>query len=140
MDNETQNTISQKEFLAFFEGYIEAAIWSSTLYEPGSEEPIEAEDFVHNQGELSPAAKESMRYSCCSFLAYNENLLLQANNQGRAWGHLGHDFWLTRNGHGTGFWDRGLGELGEKLTQAAHLVGESHLYITDSNEIGVEAG
>ena len=21
----------------------------------------------------------------------------------------GHDFWLTRNGHGVGFWDRGLG-------------------------------
>jgi len=23
-------------------------------------------------------------------------------------GQLGHDLWLTRNGHGTGFWDRSL--------------------------------
>ena len=29
----------------------------------------------------------------------------------------GHDLWLTRNGHGAGFWDRGLGALGEKLSE-----------------------
>lgn len=29
---------------------------------------------------------------------------------------IGHDFWLTRNGEGAGFWDRNLGEIGEKLT------------------------
>jgi hypothetical protein len=30
----------------------------------------------------------------------------------------GHDFILTANGHGCGFWDRGLGELGDRLTEA----------------------
>ena len=25
---------------------------------------------------------------------------------------IGHDLWLTRNGHGAGFWDRGLGAQG----------------------------
>lgn len=30
---------------------------------------------------------------------------------------IGHDFWLTRNGHGAGFWDRGLGDVGIKLTE-----------------------
>ena len=30
----------------------------------------------------------------------------------------GNDYWYTRNGHGTGFWDRGLGELGDKLAAA----------------------
>lgn len=32
----------------------------------------------------------------------------------------GHDFWLTRNGHGAGFWDRReleANELGERLTK-----------------------
>lgn len=29
----------------------------------------------------------------------------------------GHDFWLTRNGHGAGFWDRGLGSPGEFLSK-----------------------
>lgn len=30
----------------------------------------------------------------------------------------GHDIILTANGHGAGFWDRGLGEAGDKLTAA----------------------
>ena len=27
----------------------------------------------------------------------------------------GRDFWYTRNGHGVGFWDRGLGKVGDRL-------------------------
>lgn len=38
---------------------------------------------------------------------------------------LGHDLWLTRNGHGAGFWDRGLGEVGERLAAAARDMGEA---------------
>lgn len=37
----------------------------------------------------------------------------------------GHDFALTRNGHGAGFWDRGLGDLGDRLTRAARAYGSS---------------
>lgn len=40
----------------------------------------------------------------------------------------GHDFALTRNYHGTGFWDRGLGDIGERLTKSAHAYGESSGY------------
>ncbi len=43
----------------------------------------------------------------------------------------GHDFWLTRVGHGTGFWDRGNGELGERLADAARAVGECWPYLGD---------
>lgn len=32
----------------------------------------------------------------------------------------GHDFILTANHHGAGFWDRGLGVAGDVLTEAAH--------------------
>lgn len=42
---------------------------------------------------------------------------------------LVHDFWLTRNGHGAGFWDRGLGELGTALTKAAKTFGTCDLYV-----------
>lgn len=34
-------------------------------------------------------------------------------------GQCGHDLILTANGHGVGFWDRGLGELGNRLTANA---------------------
>jgi hypothetical protein len=36
---------------------------------------------------------------------------------------LGHDIWLTSQRHGAGFWDRGAGELGERLTQACRACG-----------------
>jgi hypothetical protein len=47
---------------------------------------------------------------------------------GSAEAAFGHDFWLTRQGHGVGFWDRKeLGkELGQALTDAAHARREAN--------------
>lgn len=42
----------------------------------------------------------------------------------------GHDFALTRNHHGAGFWDRGYGDVGDRLTEAAQAYGE-HSVLTD---------
>ena len=39
----------------------------------------------------------------------------------------GHDFTLTRNGHGAGFWDRGLGAVGERLTENAKSFGSTYI-------------
>jgi hypothetical protein len=49
------------------------------------------------------------------------------------WGleEAGHDFWLTRNGHGAGFWDRGKGGLGNKLTEMAKAYGSVRAVIAD---------
>lgn len=44
---------------------------------------------------------------------------------GTVWEHFGHDFYLTREGHGSGFWDRGLGDLGDYLTTVARQAGEA---------------
>ena len=41
---------------------------------------------------------------------------------------FGHDLALTRNGHGAGFWDRGLGEAGVVLSDWAHSLGELHVF------------
>lgn len=53
-------------------------------------------------------------------------------------GKAGHDFWLTRNHHGAGFWDRTVlsndgasDDLGERLTELAHQAGECSLYQGD---------
>lgn len=52
---------------------------------------------------------------------------------------IGHDFWLTRNGHGAGFWDRGLGELGDFLTKMSKPFGEAHLYVNNNGEVECES-
>jgi hypothetical protein len=49
----------------------------------------------------------------------------------------GHDFLLTRNGHGAGFWDRGLGDMGEKLTAAAKAYGEMDCGVGDDGKLYV---
>jgi hypothetical protein len=46
----------------------------------------------------------------------------------------GVDLWLTRNHHGAGFWDRGLGDVGERLTDASRL-GECDAYLGDDGFI-----
>lgn len=37
--------------------------------------------------------------------------------------------------HGSGFWDHGLGEVGDKLSEAAKVFGESNLFVTDRNTV-----
>lgn len=48
---------------------------------------------------------------------------------------FGHDFWLTRNGYGAGFWDRGIGKVGDELTKWAKAEGTCELYIGDDGLI-----
>ena len=40
-------------------------------------------------------------------------------------------------GHGAGFWDRGLGALGKRLTDASKLYGESDEYVGDDGRIHI---
>lgn len=52
---------------------------------------------------------------------------------------FGHDLWLTRNGHGAGFWDRGLGEVGRKLSHEAQLLGGEDIWFDeDRGTLGIE--
>lgn len=52
----------------------------------------------------------------------------------------GHDFWFTRNGHGVGFWDRDLGDVGEKLSAACGwrtTFGEVSVYLGEDGKVYV---
>jgi hypothetical protein len=48
---------------------------------------------------------------------------------------MGHDFWLTRNHHGAGFWDRGLGDAGKILTTLAQGYREVSLFATADGQV-----
>lgn len=82
----------------------------------------------------------AMRASCEDFAKANaadiaEYCQRMRNEQWSGEKRAGHDFWLTRNGHGAGFWDRGLGALGERLTQAAEVYSSVDLYVSDDGLI-----
>lgn len=44
----------------------------------------------------------------------------------------GHDLCLTSQGHGVGFWDRGHGRLGKRLTKAAKAFQGVDVYVSDA--------
>ena len=49
---------------------------------------------------------------------------------------VGHDLWLTRNGHGAGFWDGDYADdVGEALTKISEAMGEIDLYVGDDGKI-----
>ena len=83
-------TASKRE-KRFFNAYIEAIYFTDTgdTDQPGTDCELD-EEFL----------RESL-IDCLAFL--NANICYLSDNQLE---QAGHDFWLTRNGHGTGFWDR----------------------------------
>lgn len=119
----------------FTRAYMVAALWSS-VGEAG--EPL---DDAHDVGDLAPETAARMRADCAAFIAANAaDLALYAercesNEQWSAEDLAGHDFWLTRHGHGAGFWDRGLGDLGARLSEAARLYPQTDLYVGDDGKV-----
>lgn len=52
----------------------------------------------------------------------------------------GRDFWFTRNRHGAGFCDRGLGAIGDRLTEHCRAFPAVDLYRGDDGSIYQTAG
>lgn len=116
----------------FVHAYMVCALWSSSGPEEG-EHACEnlADDF--NADDISEECKKAMRETCADFCKANladlqEYSKRMRNEQWSGESAAGHDFWLTRNRHGAGFWDRGLGALGERLSKAAKVYGSVFLY------------
>jgi len=52
------------------------------------------------------------------------------------WERAGHDLWLTRNGHGAGFWDGDWPKpYADVLTMNARNLGEVELYVSKTGEV-----
>ena len=108
----------------FTSAYIEAAIWSSS---DESDEPL---DKNYSAEDISPGTIKKMEDDAFEFLKQNWDLvnmnLIVA----------GHDFWLTRNGAGAGFWDGDWPKRdGGILTKNAAIFGNYNLFVGDDNKI-----
>lgn len=108
----------------FTRGYLEVAKW------------LLDENIDRNEVKgWSRDATAIARRDCLNFQAQNKNDLERYYTEGTWYDGYspqecaGHDFFLTRNRHGAGFWDRGLGALGDKLAVAAHTFGETDVYM-----------
>lgn len=122
----------------FTRAYIATALWSSTDDEG---EPL---DGVHDESDIAPDTLAAMVADCASFQTTNAGLLADAIATGAVkcgpdfdeMGRAGHDFWLTRNRHGAGFWDGDWPEpYAKQLTDMAHAYGSVDLYVGDDGAI-----
>lgn len=110
------------------DNYIEAALWSST---DDDGEPLDGA--AHYDRELDRESLAAMHAECDQFIAAYWAPIIES---GQTPERCGHDFWLTRNGHGVGFWDRGYPKaISDALTQAAEAEGTRDLYIGDDGKI-----
>jgi len=123
-----------RQLSPFTRAYVEAAMW--TL----QGEDGESLDYLglHDIAEETITAAEA---DCAAFLNTPRRFdqpsvleLLEAT--GRDDAQHGHDFWLTRNHHGCGFWDRGYPEkIGERLTEIAQGFGDVDWYLGDDGNV-----
>lgn len=118
----------------FTRGYILAALWT-TDETPGSGDYAQSGRPEELFPTIDPATLARMEADCDVFRERNETDCRLACEERDA-ERVGHDFLLTRNGHGVGFWDGDYSDdLGERLTKASEAFGEFNLYIGDDGKI-----
>lgn len=107
-----------------YTAYIECALWSST---DENDDPL---DRNYDETSISSETAAWIVKDCISFYDAMEAHITHRYTR------AGHDFWLTRNGHGAGFWDGDWEEPAASiLTQYSKAQGEVSLYVGDDGEI-----
>lgn len=127
-------TLLSADHVDFVNGYIECALWCGVS---GTDEAGE-HTIVHDLDDdmMTDGLRAEIESECADFVAgHFLDLLAYVEECEHGWSGAGHDFHLTRNRHGAGFWDRGLGELGRRLTDAAHVYGETNYWVDDEGVI-----
>lgn len=110
--------------------YIAAAIWAGHDWDnmDESDNPSDLDDYSEDDVTVSGymrAARDCLDfYASCQDIAHDWDA-----------DQFGIDFYLTRCGHGAGFWDRGKGPIGDALTDRAKVYGSADLFVTDTNQL-----
>jgi hypothetical protein len=120
----------------FTQGYIEAMFFTDTS--TGDDGELADASFA----ELAPETLEKIKRDCERFQTDNAALLESVYGQRGKYEDsdydaikAGRDLWYTRNGHGTGYWDRGLDDLGQTLTDRTKTMTGVDLYRGDDKQI-----
>lgn len=119
----------------FTKSYLIASLWSSSD-DDGT--PI---DMNYGIEDFSEDTLATMKKDCELFFMRAKDYIFaegcpNANDGTGQAGMAGHDFWLTRNGHGAGFWDGDWPKKSaDKLTSLSKEFGSFELFIGDDNKI-----
>ena len=99
--------------------YLSAMLWSSV---DKDDVPLENEYTIVD---VTTLARETATAVIQRWLDENKTDLIESKLDDE---NIGHNLWLTTQGHGDGFWSRGLGDVGDRLTKACGPIKESYPY------------
>ena len=115
--------------------YLETALWSST----GDDgEPLDKEFTIYDlpESELNKAKRDLDKFMAKADALPQADEGPSESFESQSMEKVAHDFWLTRNGHGAGFWDGDYPEaLGAQLTAIAEKFGEVDIYVGDDGKL-----
>ena len=114
---------------SFTRAYFETALWSST--DESRDDGGDPLDENYSIGDIDEETSAKMIADCTDFQERYTELLVES---GLDYDKAGHDFWLSRNGHGSGFFDEEVPHRDE-LQAAAESYGEFSLYVGDDGVI-----
>lgn len=113
----------------FVDGYIDCALWCGVIAEVEEGDTGHSID-EHYVDQLSAEALETLEADAVDFFNAHQDIL-EPYDKSRA----GQDFWLTRNGHGAGFWDGGYSSPEyQTLTMDAKAYGSCDLYLVQDSD------
>lgn len=101
-------------------------------------------DRHYSESDLAPETLEKVIADCTAFREKADAIISAAIETGEVsagpdfdeYERAAHDFWLTRNGHGCGFWDGDWPEpMAEQLTTISKEMGECYLYAGDDGKL-----
>jgi hypothetical protein len=116
--------IHPADFEVLWEAWLETTEWCSV---PMNEEGTEELDY-------DSLDLDNYRDEVIAFVNENDaEILLWVELDIYGYGGVGHNIPLSAGGHGTGFWDRGHGALGDHLHKASKGVGPEYLYVDEAN-------
>ena len=112
----------------FTESYLECALWSTN--DQSNEQGGDPLDRNYSIEDIDPESLKAVIEDCARFKG--ENWTAISPN----WSQAGHDFWLTRNRHGAGFWDGDWSEPAvTRLTKASKQFGTVNVYVGDNGTL-----
>lgn len=118
-----------KNISKFVRAYLECALWTST--DETDEQGGNPLDENYDISDIDDKSIEQAIQDCESFQDFNAKLL---DENGEDSEMNGHNFWLSRNGHGCGFFDA-CNDVGNKLQAAAKVYGEVNVYVGDDGKV-----
>lgn len=113
--------------------YLETALWSSTHF-ADENDPGTPMDDLYDVSDFDDAQVETARAELDDFREYVRKTLGDVLDEFDD-GTVAHDFWLSRNRHGAGFFDGDYCTHGDALQAAAKTFGSSDLYVGDDGRV-----